>query len=237
MEPQNIHLTQPTAAAESKQKETKGLIIGMVVCAILGFGGIAFGVYEHLSKGNETCNPQTQPSESTVGKNDNSEDKSQTATSIIITTPDGAETELANSTDGDPADYIYVGEWGMKIKLPENLTMVSYEFRQYPNSYRVDSGVGLTGAVTGGQYTPSTMYAPDFVDLDKCSPRGWVLRQPKGVDDGMILSGKLLFSDDDYNYVWSVRQAYCLESEKLWEDESTKTIHDTLTNINNYSAI
>jgi len=230
MEPQNIKSNEPVVTATPEKKGTKGLVIGMAACAMLGLGGIAFGVYEHFSKGSESAASQEGASET-----DKEENASETE-NIVVTTPDGAEEELTTPTEENPTDYIYINEWGLKIRLPENLTMISYKFNHNTKSSYADStSLVLSGAVTASQYTPRDIYVPHFVNLDECS-LGAISRQ-SNKEAGLL--GSLVFSDDKYDYYYSGPQVYCSAegSEQSWEVESSKALQNMLTNADNYSAI
>jgi len=41
--------TIETEAKTDNKKSSKGMLIGMIICAVLAVGGIGFGVYEYLN--------------------------------------------------------------------------------------------------------------------------------------------------------------------------------------------
>ncbi len=130
-------------AAPAPKKKSSAVALSIVLLVILALGGIGFGVWAFISKGQEVdrLNKQIEmiKSSQTVlnpTSDDNSDD--DTTTAVIDTT-----------------EYIYVGEWGIKIKIPENLANVSYKVRSFDNGDYAGTSLCVSGATTGHEGTPT----------------------------------------------------------------------------------
>ena len=218
----------PSIMKEKGSKKT-GWIFGIVLCLILAAGGIGFGVWAWMD--GKTQVDDLNGKISTL-KQQNDELQNQ------LNNEDGNDDEV------DTADYIYVGEWGLKIKIPEGLNKVSYEFRQWKDAIEGNSiyvmGVvgedlldfanpgmnfaflGTVSRIPVGSYEGAE-YDEDFMD----NPR----------DCGM--GSVLVFSSDGYNYCYAHPQSVYStdESEKNLEVESVDLIESMLKNTENYSKI
>ena len=115
---------------DEPKKKSHATLLGMILLAILAISGIGFGVWAYLdgnarvAKLNETITGLngTIAEMQTVNEEETTVDENGVATTTEI------------------GDYIYVGEWGIKIKKPENWrdTIESYSYsNDYPHA--VDS--------------------------------------------------------------------------------------------------
>ena len=162
------------------KKKGKGMLLGLVFCILLAAGGIAFGVWTMMDS--KTQKEQLNSQISTL-KTQNNElmDKLDAAVSSSNTTD---ETTTSNV---DTANYIYVGEWGLKIKIPESLNAVGYKFSEGTyGEYLSLAGVKGEGVQNSFQYT----------DVDNFFA-GTVLRSNS--DDGFYPYGSLVYTDDEQN--------------------------------------
>ena len=103
-----------------KNKANKGLLFGLILCLILAIGGIGFGVYEMIDGNAKVDKLNKQNSALQVQNN-------ELAEKLAALQGEGK--------DENTADYIYVGEWGMKIKIPEG-----NDLRDFISSYTYKSG-------------------------------------------------------------------------------------------------
>ena len=215
---------QPAVAAaampQPQKKSNLAMILGMVLCAVIAIGGVAFGIIMMNNKNTSDANYAQQIS---ALKKTNAE--------LLEEVSAAAEEE-----DVDAADYIYIGQWGLKIAIPSNLNNVSY---QYIINNRVnDEFLEVYGTKTGfGDYLPE--FANGFINS---TWQGSVARYPLGTDPQVNVNGTLgtpIFSDDDYGYYYIHPQAaYSTDETELnWEVESANLIQEMLTNPDNYSAI
>ena len=211
----------------SAKKKGKGAILGMVLLGILAVGGISFGVWEMLDA--NTQKEQLNSQISTLKQQNNElQDKLSESTSKPTTDIDvNINTETGNT---NTADYIYVGEWGLKIKIPDNLTVTGYKYAM---------SAGYTSLKLWGN-TKSGQYFPDFADMDKDqSCLGSISRYPKGTEMSPASPPLLIFSDDQFDYYYRHPQAAFStdEKEQAWEVESIGAIEQMLSTPENYSKI
>lgn len=206
------------------KKSGKGMVFGLILCAILAVGGIGFGVWEMMDGETQKSGLNEQINALKTQNNELQEKLSTTTT--VDTDTDG---EVLNTTD-----YIYVGEWGLKIKIPEGLSTVSYEFSYGSGNTKI--------AVWGVDCSKGGCQAfPEFADVNKNSSMslGSVSRFSKGTELSPASAPTLVFSDDEYDYYYYHPQAvYSMnEDEKELEASSTVMIKEMLSNKDNYSKI
>ena len=74
------------------------------------------------------------------------------APEIKTTTDSGTTITIADSaaSNENPKDYIYIGAWGVKIKIPENLKGISYIYNNHTHL-----SLCVNGTANGGQYAPN----------------------------------------------------------------------------------
>ena len=212
------------------EKMSQKSIIGLVILTIIALAGVAFGVWGMMGKDQAEKDLAIKIKEANGTVTEIETDK------IVSTDEDGTVTEItdtnATTSAVNPEDYIYVGEWGMKIKIPENLKAISYRYTYGANS----TSVAFWGAYCSGQCN----YYPDFVDPHKNSDGlGIIIRYPKGAEVPLASQPVLVFSDDEYDYRYAhVQAVYSTdESEKDHEVETVDLITEMLRNPENYSKI
>ncbi|MBQ1528046.1 hypothetical protein IIZ77_00155 [Candidatus Saccharibacteria bacterium] len=115
----NMEMNMDTGAAK---KQGKGMMFGMIACAILAVAGISFGIYEMSQV--KTAKQQIADLKIEVKKDDGSTTTIETdqievkeADKTVVIT-DSAKTR----EDG----YFYFDEWGIKVKLPEDFYITGY---------------------------------------------------------------------------------------------------------------
>jgi hypothetical protein len=121
--------------------------------------------------------------------------------------------------------YIYLTDWRIKIKIPDNLTSVSYIL----NSYAFRSSICFNAVQKGTQYKPS------FADPGKNLGRqGCLSRIP--VTDGDfdattgIRFGTKVFTYKDYNYFYVDPVVFSTDSaEQGLENTANQLIRNMLT--------
>ena len=215
------------AVGVSEKKKGKGMIIGLVLLALIAAGGIGFGVWAMMDgkTGREQLNSQIQSLQ-----RQNSELLEEINSTSNATTNDPSAGTVVNT-----ADYIYVGEWGLKIKIPEGLSSVSYRF---------GTRDGYTSVVVWGVDCSDggCQYFPEYADVEKNTfGMGSIARYPKGTVFDVGSAPTLVFSDEEYDYYQYHPQApYTLENpsdEATWEIRSTDIIGEMLSKPENYSKI
>ena len=206
------------------KKSGKGMVLGMIIFAILAIGGIGFGVWAMMDGNTQKTNLEKQISDLRTQNNQ--------LLGQIAGDDGGGEVSAV-----DPEDYIYVGEWGLKIKKPEGLSTPSYKFAQ---------GAGYTKIVVWGVNCSTNgqcQYFPDFADIEKNdSGLGNIYRYPKDFSPDSGSSPVLVFSDESWNYYsYHIQTSYSADHqdniEADWELSSIDLIWDMLTTSENYSQI
>lgn len=210
----------------NKPKASKGMIVALVCAIVLAVGGIGFGVWAMMDGNSKVAKKDEQIAE----LNEEVEKRGQTGSEIIDVEVD--ENYVPDSSNAvNTAGYLYVGEWGLKIKIPENLEVATFMY-DYGNGYDV---LRVSGATKDGQAIP------DFASVSKCV-LGVVERYSKAnVEAGVVPGwyGEPLMSDDGYNYYYTSPQALCteVESNAKWEGDTVDAIKSMLTNLGAYSKI
>lgn len=208
-----------TAETSDKKKTGNGMLIGMILCALIAVCGIGFGVWAMID-GNvqkEQLNSQI----STL-KSQNNELKDK----IEIANESSSSTN--SNEDVNSADYIYIGEWGIKIRMPESLSVINYSLSD-------SDAYGEHLAVSGAKEKVNGV-TPKYAHLDMCS--GSIVRSNS--DDGFYPYGVLVYTD-------SVGKKYYYEGPngipdlpeedyRLWE-EVKEVLKKSLTNPDNFSEI
>ena len=125
----------------NKSKKSTGMVLGMVFLAILAIGGIGFGVWATMD-GNarvDALNEQIKASKvqdnellDKIKDFEEYEDDADESVEIEAITDADVDSDTNVSKDIDTnmsinaADYIYAGDWGLKIKIIDNLKEVGY---------------------------------------------------------------------------------------------------------------
>lgn len=133
MEENNQELNKIISQPEEKKNK-----VGMIVCiaclAVLAVAGLAFGTYAMATKdaavaeaaascgGNSSLPNQGEASESAPGDAPEANE---------ITCPDGTTAEVEVPSIANPSEYIIIGEFGIKIKKPENWLRIIGKYTYY----------------------------------------------------------------------------------------------------------
>ncbi|MBR3143710.1 hypothetical protein IKF12_00705 [Candidatus Saccharibacteria bacterium] len=193
-----------------EKKTSKGMIAGLIVLAIVAVAGIAFGIIELMqvsNKDKEIADLNQQVTNcANVGNN------SGTAEKIEVTCPDGTQMEVENTTETvDTKEYIYVGEWGLKIKKVKGLTIEKYSFVIVD-----DDTLSRVELYAGGE--------GDY-------PLGSVVRI--GKDEEAVGLFNKVFSEGDFDYYISGPNG-SIPSEL---EQALELVKEMITNLENYSKI
>lgn len=208
-----------TPVANIKQKSGNGLKIYAVIACIAAVCGIGFGVYGMMQSAQKDgqisdLKAQIRNDDRTITTVEapGAENAANNGTTITVTD--------STTTNEDTGDYIYIGEWGVKIKIPENLKGISYI---YDNHSRLS--LCVSGIANGGQY------APEFADIHmNADGLGCIMQY---FDSELTEEQKQTasFSNGEFYLVYSHPQAvYSVDKdEQNWEVESTNLIQEMLT--------
>lgn len=216
---QSMGSAAPLAASG---KSGKGAKIFAAVASIVALAGIGFGVYGMIqanNASNKDLKIEVKNSDGTTSTID-AEVKDG---NVVVTEP--VKTENADR-------YIYVSNWGLKIKLDDNM-----EFATYLYSYNADQAFSymyVSGAPKVGQVVPK------YADFDVCTrglgavSRVSVERYETEKDDDY--AREPFMTRDGYAYFYSHPQALCSD-DKDGEVKMASYIENMLSNPENYSAI
>ena len=198
-----------------KTRRGSGMMIGMIVLALLAAGGIGFGVWAYLS-GNQK---ETELNNKIAEYENQLKELGQSGQG------DG-NIDVSSTSQDDSEKYIYVGEWGLKIKVPETLLFASYSYEQDSDTLRI------SGAAKNEEAGDTF---PGFADIIDNS-LGAVKRYSKDEEVPSASGPVVVFSDDNYSYGYFHPQAAFStdENEQKWELESTKLVETMLTEKENY---
>lgn len=114
------------SVVDSKGGKKTGWILAVVLLLIVAIGGVGFGVWAMMD-GN--AQKDALNSQISALKQQNSE--------LQEKLDNGGDTIVNVDTDGDEVnatEYIYVGEWGLKIRKPENWRSLISEY-SFSNDY------------------------------------------------------------------------------------------------------
>ncbi len=123
------------SVVEGKGGKKTGWILGLMILAIIAAGGVGFGVWAMMDGNSQKDALNAQISSL----------KQQNSTLQEQLSANGGGTIINIDTDNDvnSTDYIYVGEWGLKIKIPTQLLgQVGYLFGDSLSI--IDSGASWT---------------------------------------------------------------------------------------------
>ena len=217
---QNADTGVPVAPmVENKQKSGNGLKIATVIACAVAVCGIGFGVYGMM----QSSQKDSQISDLKVQiKEDDGTITTIETPEIETTTNNETTVTITDSTMSkeNTKDYIYIGECGVKIKIPENLKGISYI---YDNHSRLS--LCVNGIANGCQY------APEFADIHKNTDGLGCIMQYFDSELTEEQKQTASFSNDDFYLVYSHPQAvYSVDKdEQNWEVESTNLIQEMLT--------
>lgn len=217
---------------QDKPKKSHGMLYGMILLAILAAGGIGFGVWAMLDGNSRAQKKDEQISQLQSQLAEKSEVVVDDDTTVAEDDVEGdsvASTSVANT-----ADYIYVGEWGIKIKIPEELKKVSY-LVDYRVSEQNEEYLYINGVVGDTENIPSFLNTPTEEFWLGC-----LHRLVQGEEPALRASmGALVTTIDGYEYYYGHPQAVLStnEQDRELELKTVDSIRQMFTNVNNYSKI
>lgn len=121
-------------------------------------------------------------------------------------------------------DYIYVGEWGIKLKIPKELKVLAYQY--------ITEGMSTYETMVFWGVPTDTVEIPEFAKIDKnMSSLGALSRISKAEYDLNSNLGQKVYEDDSYVYLYSHPQAVFStdEQEQATEQRAVDLIETMLT--------
>lgn len=183
----------------SLETKQKKMMMGLAALVLVAVGGVTFGIVATVKQSHTTQALEEQIANTVSKENDD--------------------------IDGE---YIYLRDWGLKVKIVMGLTELSY-------NYQNDDYAEVL--IWGAKQDKSANYTPDFAKQTKNSgPLGTVVRVPRYE---RAAAGRLIWYDDYYNYYYQGPSGVpqVSEDEMSWWVESYLLIKDMLTNADNYVKI
>lgn len=223
---QNIDTGAPMApTVDNKQKGGNGLKITTAIACVVAVCGIGFGAYgmiQNSQKDNQISDLKVQV-DNLNGRIAALGDKE-----IETANENDAVIDVIDSTKENPEDYIYVGEWGIKIKILNELSNISYEYLR-DGYHRGCRTLGVSASTKGDGSKPS------FVKTggDNGDYLGYVMRCPK--EDFYPYGAVINIDDPNYSYYYERIQYSITQTD--WESESVDAVKNMLMDPDNYSAI
>ena len=217
-------INQETAGAEMNagaDKKSSGMKYGMIVCAILAVAGIGFGVYEML----QANKAKQQISELKI------EVKNTDGTTAIVETDkieikeDNKTIVIADSTTVSKREsgYLYLDEYGIKVKLPEDFVLTGYRFVSDVQDWG-DAGVSkynIYGGSRDAYITPEAHADYPLITIMKIVKDKYVCNASCGEE---------IYSDDAYMYRVFVRNAAIAERDGSINEELNGVVSSKLYN-------
>ena len=104
----------PMAAEPEAPKKGHGMLIGLILCLLLAAGGVGFGVWAWMDGNTQKDALNSQIAEL---KKQNNELRDKLSSKPEV--EEDVTVDVETDSNVNTADYIYVGEYGIKIKKPE----------------------------------------------------------------------------------------------------------------------
>ena len=209
---------QSAVATQTPEQKAKLYMTLSIVFGALAFVGIILGIWSLVSN------------ISTSNTLKSTQDSLKNANAIIAKVEEETGTVI-NSPDNVPAytpvtGYIYLDQWGIKFKIPDDLSDVSYTLDA---KYRPQ--VCFTGYKTGMKYFPA------FADIDQntkglgCVTRVQSYEGDSDKDTGASF-GQPIYSYGDYNYFYNAPEGHFSQdaAEQGLEDTAVQIIKNMVAN-------
>ena len=215
--------TQQAMKAPKPHDNARNLTIISIILGVVAVIGIALGVWGLV----DAMATRDELTETTASLNAANEivDKIASETGVTIN-------NIEDVPDYAPVgDAIYIAEWGIKIKIPDNLHEVSYT---------LDAKYRPQLCVTGLESSVTNVF-PAFADIDRNTSGMGCLTQidvSEGNADGNGYSfGELAYTSGNYNYFYTAPANFFSTdpSEQGLEQTAIQIIKTMLTtNISSY---
>ena len=222
LQPQNVP-GAPGAHQSAPEQKAKTYMILSIVFGAFAFIGIVVGIWSLVS--NITTSNKLAAADLALSNANAIIAKVESDTGVKINSPEDVP-------DYNPViGYIYISEWGIKFKIPDDLENVSYVLDQ---KYRPQ--ICFTGNKIGIKYFPA------FADIDKninglgCVTRVATSEGDKDKDTGVSF-GQQIYTYGEYNYFYTGPTAHFSQeaAEQGLEDTAVQIIKNMISsNISHY---
>lgn len=213
--------TVPNPAApnqSSPEQKAKTYMILSIVFGAFAFIGIVLGIWSLVS--NITTSNKLATADLALSKADAIISKIEADTGVTITSPETVPEYTPVKGN------IYISEWGIKFKIPDDIENVSYVLDQ---KYRPQ--ICFTGNKIGIKYFPA------FADIDKninglgCVTRVATSEGDKDKDTGVSF-GQQVYTFGEYNYFYTAPATHYSQdpAEQGLEDTAAQIIKNMISN-------
>lgn len=221
------------SVVDGKSSKKTGWILAVVLLLIVAIGGVGFGVWAMMD-GNAQKDALNSQISTLKKQNDSLQEQLDE-----MAANNSVSDNINNNTDGE--DYVYVGEadyleiedWGIKIKIPQDFTQLSYYLDSGKNESN-DEYLYINGVLGVHENKLS------FVGTPKSFSLGCLQRAIQGTETNAPWGrGDIIVSIDGYDYYYSSSQMLS-STNKVDEELEIETINamtDVFTNAGNYSKI
>lgn len=242
------HSAQPAKPSKStinfKELLGKWYIWAMLGCLLFAIFGISFAAYT-LSENAKAEDKIAQLEKELDEKNQLLVKYGAQLGQIVgdSSRPGYQEPEKDDDNNENPAtiassDYIYIGEWGIKLRIPEGLKNVSYRFSNFVHQdgnseiypYDKTKTVCVSAILDEMDYTPES-----FSILNNSFG---CLTQLKESDADQFTPEEIVKIDDEvfrYKYPEDIRSISTNEQEQNWGTKIIPLVQQMLTNPDNIS--
>lgn len=235
MQERNASVAQNDAELKKSVKSGMGLVVFAVVMTVVALGACGFAIYTKATENkriddavSERCLVPASSVEGVPVAGDPS--------SANITNNTNCISDNTNAATANASDYVYVADWGVKIKKPEN----------YFVWYRVEPD---TGSATKGKLvlsaSPSDAQTwPNYGDFDNGHGLLYIYRRDGNVTlwEAGGSTPNYLGSFGGYSYFYSGPQACSSHLQEYGGDACQReqdvfnTLKDTMGNLDNWST-
>lgn len=245
---EKIAQTAPALSKPEKQrsKPKNGSKIAIIILAILATAGLGFGIYGFFFKKSEEKPVQNAISTTELESELTNLKKKYSILQNYVEELEASGAEIPedakSATKDNPPEtaidtgkYIYVNEWGIKIKLPEELALVTYSYDYYIDGPVEKAGYSTSLCISGSE--DKALYA--FSSVGKATP-GLVCISRDFKQREHLVDAVEIFHDDSGWYYLSGAQAYYTEADTMargYEASIVELFKQHFSNPSNYSAI
>ena len=221
---QNISGGKALVSVDGRRKRRISVVVGMLSLALISVGGVSFGIWVMIDRDAEIEDLNNQIVELKAQMDDLQDQRDDYEEERSVVDSEVSSDTVAPSTINS-AEYIYVGEWGVKFKIPENLEWVGYDFRVGMDGL-VDHSLCVSGATSGHDEK-----APNFVNNNNMI----CMNRKKERQEYGPFSWQSETPIDGYYYIANGQQVIQDGVDIDWYGESASVIMEMLTD--NMSAI
>ncbi len=153
--------------------------------------------------------------------------------------PDTSDKNDDTAVQAKTSDYVYIGEWGIKIKIPNGLKNVSYRFSDIlyaadeSEASHAAQSVCVSGILDDMAYTPDSFTLNDGKIGFGCLER---MQKDIVVEGGSVPAE--VKEIGDYKYYYAHPQALMSQDpqEQAWEQQAVELVQNMLSTASNLTA-